>query len=440
MLDDALRCERADTPAPAPLGEAGSAAPEAAQVRPDAESCSAGPVETGSPAPAPARPRLLVVDDEPGVLLAYGRVLRTRYDLQVATRGEQAVELVARQTDPFAVAVVDLRMPDMDGIEILRRIRRAAPETVRVLFSGYADMQAAMHAVNDGQVFRFLVKPCLPNVFVAAIEACVEQHRLIVAEREVLERTMLEAVKVMTEVLALGNPVAFSRASRLKSYVCHMAEVLHAPNAWQCKAAAVLSHLGCAGVSGELLERAFSRQPLSAAERALVANIAQVSAGLIAHVERLKPVAEMIARQRETVDPKMFAGGVLHVDPVVLGSQILKVATAFDDELAAGRTAQEAIRWLRRNPAEYPPPLVEALLGMPIAESTEIVEEITVAELSPLMVLDQPLVAATGLVLAPSGQPVTQALIHLARSYAATVGVIEPVRVRRRTLRHLHEH
>jgi len=415
MINDALPCEHADALAPAPVADCGATAAE------------------------PARPRLLVVDDEPSVLLAYGRVLRTRYDLQVATRGEQALELVSRQTPPFAVAVVDLRMPDMDGIEVLRRIRSMAPDTVRVLFTGHADTQAAMNAVNDGQVFRFLVKPCMPSAFVAAIDACVEQHRLVVAERDLLERTLLEAVKVMTEVLALGNPVACSRASRLKAYVRHMAGVLRLANAWQYEAAALLSHLGCAGMSQEMLERAFSRQPLSPAERAQVERLPLVSAALIAHVDRLKAVAEMIARQRETVEAKVFAGGVPQVDPVVLGSQLLKVATAFDDELAAGRTAQDAIRYLRRNPAKYPPPLVEALLGMPIAESTEIVEEVTAAELSTLMVLDQPLVAATGLILAPAGLGVTPALVHLARSYAATVGIVEPIRVRRRTLRRLDE-
>lgn len=413
MLNDDRRCESIPAPAPAPSGD------------------------TATAAPGPARPRLLVVDDEPGVLLAYGRLLRTRYDLQVATRGEQALELVAHQTEPFAVAVVDLRMPGMDGIEVLRHIRSLAPDTVRVLFSGYADMQAAMDAVNEGQVFRFLVKPCLPSVFIAAIEACVEQHRLVAAERHLLERTLLDAVKVMTEVLALGHPAAFSRASRLKGYVRHMAGALRLANPWQYEAAAMLSHLGCAGMNSDLLERVFARQPLSPAERAHVDGLPEVSAALIAHVERLRPVAEMIARQRESVDPKLFAGEALQADPVVLGSQLLKVAIAFDDELAAGRPAQEAIRWLRRSPGQYPPQLVEALLGMPIAETLETVEEVTVDQLSTLMVLDRPLVAATGLVLAPAGHGVTQTLIHLARSYAGTVGVIEPIRVRRRRMGHV---
>jgi DNA-binding NtrC family response regulator len=78
---------------------------------------------------------------------------------------------------PFAVAVVDLRMPEMDGMALLYCLRIAAPDTVQVLLTGYGDLDSAVAAVNEGNIFRFLTKPCPAATLLRALEASVEQYR-----------------------------------------------------------------------------------------------------------------------------------------------------------------------------------------------------------------------------------------------------------------------
>jgi DNA-binding NtrC family response regulator len=126
--------------------------------------------------------RILIVDDDATLLAAMERLLRGRFNVSVATDGKRAIQFVT--SDPsFAVVVADLRMPGMDGLALLFCLRAAAPDSVGVLLTGHADLEAAITAVNQGNVFRFLTKPCSPSVLLDASDAAVEQHRLIAAGR-----------------------------------------------------------------------------------------------------------------------------------------------------------------------------------------------------------------------------------------------------------------
>src|SRR5882672_4792554 len=109
--------------------------------------------------------KILCVDDEPNVLEAFSRSLRKDFQVFVAQSGEQGIAMIENE-GPFAVVVSDMRMPEMDGIQFLSRVRETIPETVRVMLTGNADQQTAMNAVNEGNIFRFLTKPCSPEALV----------------------------------------------------------------------------------------------------------------------------------------------------------------------------------------------------------------------------------------------------------------------------------
>src|ERR1700733_8122058 len=99
--------------------------------------------------------RILCVDDDINILEGYQRALRKEFDITTAPGGEEALVKI-RDEGPFAVVVSDMRMPGMDGIQLLTRIKQVAPESVRIMLTGNADQQTAMNAVNEGNIFRFL--------------------------------------------------------------------------------------------------------------------------------------------------------------------------------------------------------------------------------------------------------------------------------------------
>ena len=134
-----------------------------------------------------ARPRILCVDDEAQILEAMILNLGRRYHVSTALNGALGLEKI-RSEAPFAVLISDMRMPGMDGATFLKHAFGEAPNTVRILLTGQAELSAAIAAVNEGQIFRFLSKPCPPASLLKTIEAAVEQNRLITSEKVLLEQ------------------------------------------------------------------------------------------------------------------------------------------------------------------------------------------------------------------------------------------------------------
>ncbi|MDP3815533.1 response regulator, partial [Pseudomonas sp.] len=110
--------------------------------------------EEDSAAAAPATPyRLLLVDDEPGILAALRRVFqRENYELLFARNAEEALQLL--EAKPVELIVSDFMMPGINGSELLRRVRERWPDIIRIMLTGQASTEAVMGSVKDGAVYR----------------------------------------------------------------------------------------------------------------------------------------------------------------------------------------------------------------------------------------------------------------------------------------------
>ncbi|WP_338599571.1 response regulator [Desulfoferula mesophila] len=132
--------------------------------------------------------KALAVDDDAAILDILSQAARGRVDLTTASSAKEGIALLEEQ-GPFGVVMSDLRMPDVDGIQFLDLVRKRWPHTVRILFTGFADLQAATKAINTSQVFRLLTKPAHNKEILAALSDGLKQHRMIVAdEAHLLER------------------------------------------------------------------------------------------------------------------------------------------------------------------------------------------------------------------------------------------------------------
>jgi CheY-like chemotaxis protein len=133
------------------------------------------PAEDGPP--LPKKHPILVVDDEDEILFSLRGLLRQEFDLHTARSGAEALEIMRRHV--IHVIMTDQRMPQMTGIELLRRARGECPEAVRIVFTGYADIKAVIDAINEGQIFRYLTKPWDPDELVLALrQGCAEYDRV----------------------------------------------------------------------------------------------------------------------------------------------------------------------------------------------------------------------------------------------------------------------
>lgn len=168
---------------------------------------------TGEPSPAPgeqepSKPyRLLIVDDEPNVLKALQRVFRQEaYQVMLAASGDEALRICAQEA--VHVVISDYMMPGMNGAELLRRIKQTWPDTIRIMLTGHADTGAVMGAINEGAVFKFILKPWNDDDLRVTVALALEQHDLIHKNRSLQEENRLRS----REVKRLSRLAASSRS------------------------------------------------------------------------------------------------------------------------------------------------------------------------------------------------------------------------------------
>lgn len=136
---------------------------------------------TNSAKKTPDKARILYVDDEPENLTGFKFVFRKTYDIFLANSGAEALELLeekAANNEPVQLVITDQRMPKMRGVELLEQIGKRFPDTIRMIVTGYSDMEAVMDAINKGGAFRYMTKPWDPEHLTEAIEQALQTYRL----------------------------------------------------------------------------------------------------------------------------------------------------------------------------------------------------------------------------------------------------------------------
>jgi FixJ family two-component response regulator len=136
--------------------------------------------------------KVLFVDDEIPILEGYRRLLHREFPVTTAVGAEEGLAAI-RTEGPFAVVISDMRMPGMTGAEFLAKVREKSPATIRMLLTGYSDLDAAISAVNQGQIFRYLTKPCEKEILVEAIQSGLDIYRSAIAEKEIVKKAQLVA-------------------------------------------------------------------------------------------------------------------------------------------------------------------------------------------------------------------------------------------------------
>ncbi len=364
-----------------------------------------------------AKVRILCVDDERSLLEGLSLTLGRRYDVETALSGAQALELLER--DPKrAVIMSDMRMPGMDGATFLAKARVMVPDAVRVLLTGQTEIDAAIAAVNEGQVFRFLTKPCAPPTLLAAIGSAVEQHELITAQRVLLEETLHGCIKALTDVLSLTNPAAFGRATRIKQVVSELAAQLEIRERWQVEVAAMFSQLGHITLPPETAERLYFGQPLSYEEQKLVEKLPAHTEQLLGNIPRIETVREILAAYPKPTTTPEAAPAQLSTNLVFAGAQLLRAAVDFDALESQGGDASLAVDTMRNREGRYDPRILEALIAIRgRREPTEDVKELALNELCVGMVLTEDVKMTNGMLLAARGYEITPRFLERVRHF-----------------------
>lgn len=366
------------------------------------------------------RPRILCLDDEPYVLEGLQRTLRATYNVLTTTEPHKALELLGDDAEPaIQVIISDMRMPEMTGVAVLERAQEVAPDTTRVLLTGDADVQSAVGAINRGNVFRFILKPCPPEPLRAAIAAAAEQHRLVRSERELLQETLKGCVDALMDTLAMAQPALFSRAGRLRRLVRDSCVELDFPDAWQVEMAAQLGEIGAITLPPTAIAALETGMPSGDAEAKMLTKLPRMADAVLARIPRLEPVRELIRFQLPTDRTPVLP----LPDEAPDGARLLQSVREYDALIHRGMPVDLALATLSARQS-HDQVMINALAevaGLRLPNKT--VREITVEQLIAGHELADDLRSANGLLLVSRGQVITEQLLLRVKNFEMTTGL-----------------
>lgn len=183
---------------------------------------------------------LLLVDDETNITTSIRRLMRGEgYHILVAESGQQGLELLA--THPVGVIISDQRMPEMTGVEFLRRVKRIYPDTVRIVLSGYTDLKSITDAINEGAIYRFLTKPWEDEQLLSNVREAFQHYEL----RRENSRLAMQLKLANEELSVINRDLELYATAKVQ-------ETLHSMSALQVSQE-ILEYLPCAviGVDDE---------------------------------------------------------------------------------------------------------------------------------------------------------------------------------------------
>jgi response regulator RpfG family c-di-GMP phosphodiesterase len=375
--------------------------------------------------------KILFVDDDQNILSSFKRQFHNIYNTFTADNGAEGINIIEKEEN-VAVVVSDYRMPEMNGVDFLSRAREISPNTVRFMLTGQADMEAVIKVINEGKIFRFLTKPCLPDLMKKNIEDGIEQYRLIISEKMLLEKTLGGAIKVLTDILSLVSPQAFSRASRVRRLVQEFVDKMSLKNPWQLEVAAMLSQIGCVTVPDFIISKVYNNKELLPNEFPMFQNHPKIGSEMIANIPRMKTVAKIIEYQEKLFNGAGVPKDEISGEDIPLGSRILKLALDFDSLMQSGSKRENIIEIInqRLKVGWYDERLVK-VLEMPVVKRKKYVAtEVTLNKLTDNMILADDLFNKRGSILLGSkGQEITKSFIYRLINIHKNDGIQQPIKV-----------
>lgn len=378
--------------------------------------------------------KILFVDDDENLLAAFQRSLRRQFNVDTAAGGADALRQI-ELGGPYALAVVDMRMPGLDGIQVLEGIRDRSPHTVRFMLTGNADQRTAIDAVNRGQVYRFINKPAPPDQLIPILEAGLEHHKRLRLERELLEGTLAGSIRILAEILGSVAPEALGRGERLRDSIGRFARFIKADPVWELEVAALLSSIGWATLPARMLERRRASEPYSGEELQVAMRLPQIGHDLIAGIPRLQGVATIILFQQKHFDGSELPDVPRRGAELPLGARMLKILNDRFDLEAEGVARRRAHDTMAARTGVYDPQLLEQCFAcfpdyLSRAVSADLpVVTLPLARLKPDQVAVSDIKTRDGSLLVGSGHRLTPLVLQRLANYELLGDLRQPILV-----------
>ena len=371
--------------------------------------------------------KVMVVDDDTEILKSFKRRYSKTFSIDTFEKPEQAL-LHVTGPESYAAVVSDYRMPVMNGVAFLSRVRDLSPLTIRILLTGYADLKTSLDAVNKSNIFRMLTKPCPSDIMNKALADALRQHQLVLAEQELLNKTLMGTVEVMSEMLSIAKPDAFGKSTRIRHLSRQIAASLNVSELWEIEIAAALSQLGLLAFPDDLVRKIIDGDSLTDLEKNTCNDHPKMAANLLRHIPRLEKVSEMVAFQEKGFDGSGFPRDDRQGEDLPLGARILKAAIDFDVLTRKKPGKSAALAAMKDHQEKYDDSVFQALIQIVSQETTGRVKKLLVQDLTEKLVAVQDIYSmGKKRKLLSAGHELTLNIIECLEKIHLSEGVEEPV-------------
>lgn len=373
--------------------------------------------------------KVLCIDDDAQLLAGLRRQLGTLYEIHIAQSGKEALQLI-KSEGPFKAVICDMNMPEIDGATFLTMIRERYPETVRLLLTGQCTMDLAIQAVNAGQVYKFLTKPCVPQMLREVLREAVLYYERSQQERALLRETFLGSVRALGQVLEIVQPASFAIAARTAELVGALGKKTGA-DSWDAELAATLCTMGYVTQPAFVAAKLLGAEALAGAELQMVERARDVTVRILGNIPRLAGAIRILTDMDKGYSSVHRPDDHRRGEELPWGARAIKVAKDFECFKDAMGSVEGSLRRLREQSTAYDPVLLRALqsiLGSGDEWKSGIIW-VSMDELEVGMLIMEGIFAASGNMLIPKGQQVTDVLLARLRNYQEGLGIREPIAV-----------
>ncbi|WDE10223.1 HD domain-containing phosphohydrolase [Thalassomonas haliotis] len=408
---------------------------------------------------------LLLLDDEQSILNSLKRLLRKEYQLVTFTEGQEALAYL--KENHVDIMMSDMRMPNMDGAEFLSRAKKIIPNAIRILLTGYSDLESTIKAINEGGVYTYIGKPWDNEALQLTLAKAAEHYKLKIEKQQLtgrlanankeleqfnqqleqkvnqrtqalqvskqkLDKALIRQQSLFQDVLEMMSATIEYRTGLGSGYakrIALQAKVLAAQlklDEFECRRihlCAMLHEIGTVGLTDDML-----KQPSVSGGNLdeTFANHPVIGANIIGQVKRFEPLTATIRHQNENIDgsglPDHLTG-----DEIPIGARIIRVVKDFDF-LIAGKQNKKKIAvdsaktWLKKQAGVlYDKSVVDAFLyildNKPQTEELDMIYSVGLETIRPGDVLTEDLTLDNGNTMLTAGQEVSAAMISKLRQY-----------------------
>lgn len=276
---------------------------------------------------------ILLVDDEADNLALLYRTLRGTYNIEKTTSPLQALEILKER--PFELVISDHKMPEMDGVEFLKRVQLQHPQVMRILLTAYSDANILIDAINYAKIYRYVKKPFNPDELQLIVSSALEYYQLkhdndkLIAD---LKELFSGTIKAIMEALDAKDSYTSGRSRRITYYSIQIAKQLGLSpiEIGKIELAGMLHDIGMIGVSDEIL---YKIDALSQEEYDEIKKHITYSVKILEDIKQLKDVVEIIKYHHEKHDGTGYPHGISG-ENIPIGSRIIAISDAFDSVIS----------------------------------------------------------------------------------------------------------